>query len=172
MSVSLRPADPADVPFLVELVNDPGVAPFLAASRSRTTGQISEDVERSRDEADAYGVLVIEAQGAPVGTATWEQVNRRSRIAALSGLAIAPAVRGRGYALAATRLLARLLLDERDFHRVQLEVYGFNEPGLQLAERAGFIREGIRRKAYLYDGEFVDGVLYGLVAEDLDVDPR
>ncbi len=70
MSVSLRPVDPADVPFLLELVNDPGVAPFLAASRSRTTEQISEDVERSRGGADAYGILVVEAEGAPVGTAT------------------------------------------------------------------------------------------------------
>jgi RimJ/RimL family protein N-acetyltransferase len=33
--------------------------------------------------------------------------------------------------------------------------------------RAGFVREGVRRKAYWRHGEWVDGVLYGLVAEDL-----
>ena len=35
------------------------------------------------------------------------------------------------------------------------------------AERSGFVREGVKRKAYLRDGEWVDGVLYGLVEEDL-----
>ena len=30
-----------------------------------------------------------------------------------------------------------------------------------------FMREGVRRKAYWRNDEWVDGVLYGLVAEDL-----
>ena len=36
------------------------------------------------------------------------------------------------------------------------------------AERSGFTREGVRRKAYLRNDGWVDGVLYGLVAEDLE----
>jgi len=32
----------------------------------------------------------------------------------------------------------------------------------------GFAREGVRRKAYDRHGEWVDGVLYGLVREDLE----
>jgi len=32
----------------------------------------------------------------------------------------------------------------------------------------GFVREGRKRKAYLKDGEWVDSVLYALLAEDLD----
>jgi RimJ/RimL family protein N-acetyltransferase len=51
---------------------------------------------------------------------------------------------------------------------VQLEVYGFNGPGLRTFERAGFVREGARRKAYRRHGEWQDGVLFGLIREDLD----
>ena len=43
-----------------------------------------------------------------------------------------------------------------------------NERALAHSERVGFVREGVRRKAYLYEGEWVDGVLFGLLAEDLD----
>ena len=57
---------------------------------------------------------------------------------------------------------------ELGFHRLQLEVYGFNERAMAHAERVGFTREGVKRKAYLYEGEWVDGVLFGLVQEDLD----
>jgi RimJ/RimL family protein N-acetyltransferase len=49
-----------------------------------------------------------------------------------------------------------------------MEIYGFNERAQAHAERAGWVREGTRRKAYDRHGEWVDGVLYGIVREDLD----
>ena len=68
----------------------------------------------------------------------------------------------------AAQLFQRHLLDDLGYHRLQLEIYGFNERALAHAERAGFIREGVRRKAYWRKGEWVDGVIYGLVREDLE----
>ena len=53
------------------------------------------------------------------------------------------------------------------FHRLQLEVYGFNERAIAHAERVGFVREGVKRKAYWRHGEWVDGVIFGLLREDL-----
>jgi RimJ/RimL family protein N-acetyltransferase len=47
-------------------------------------------------------------------------------------------------------------------------VYAFNERALRLAERAGWVREGVRRRAYRRGDAWVDGVLFGVVAEDLD----
>ena len=55
-----------------------------------------------------------------------------------------------------------------DFHRLQLEIYGFNERAIQHAERSGFVREGVKRKAYWRHGEWADGVQFGLVREDLE----
>ena len=51
-----------------------------------------------------------------------------------------------------------------------MEIYGFNERAMRHAERAGFTREGVRRKAYWRNDEWVDGVLYGLVAEDVGLE--
>ena len=48
-----------------------------------------------------------------------------------------------------------------------MEIYGFNERAMRHAERSGFIREGVRRKAYWRNDEWVDGVLYGLARDDL-----
>ncbi len=68
----------------------------------------------------------------------------------------------------AARLFQRQLFDELGFHRLQLEVYAFNERALRHAERVGFVREGVRRKAYWRNDVWVDGILFGLVAEDLE----
>jgi RimJ/RimL family protein N-acetyltransferase len=49
-----------------------------------------------------------------------------------------------------------------------MEIYGFNERAMAHAERAGFRREGVRRKAYWRNDEWIDGILYGLLADEAD----
>ncbi len=165
--VTIRRATPDDLDYLVALVADDDVAPFLAAVRAGSPDEILGEIARSAAEPDASGVFVIEVDGERAGTMSFERVNRRSRIASLAGLAVEPRFRGQGVADTAARLFQRHLFDELGFHRLQLEVYGFNERALRHAERAGFVREGVRRKAYWRRDAWVDGVLFGLVAEDL-----
>jgi RimJ/RimL family protein N-acetyltransferase len=165
--VTIRRARADDVDFLVELFADDEVAPFLAAVRPSTRDDVTAEVERSLAEPEAVGVFVVEVGGERAGTASFERVNRRSRIASLQGLAVHPRFRGRRVADEAARRLQQLLFGELGFHRLQLEIYGFNERAMRHAERSGFVREGVRRKAYWRNDTWVDGVLYGLVAEDL-----
>jgi RimJ/RimL family protein N-acetyltransferase len=174
--VRLRPATPADVPFLASLVTHDDVEPFLAVVRPRNEKEIRFEVERALARPDELGRFVIEVEAdgewRPAGAVGFDLANRRSRIVNVGGLAIHPDHRGRRLADDAARLLQRHLLLELGFHRVQLEIYGFNERAVAHAERAGFVREGVRRKAYLRHGGWVDGVLFGLVAEDLEEDAR
>jgi RimJ/RimL family protein N-acetyltransferase len=165
--VTIRRARPEDVDFVVELVTHEDVEPFLAAARPKSPEALLEQIERSASEPEAYGFFVIEVDGSLAGTMRFERTNERSRIASLGGLAVHPDFRGGKVADTAARLFQRHLVDDLGFHRLQLEVYGFNERAMAHAERAGFTREGVRRKAYWRNDEWVDGVLYGLVAEDL-----
>jgi RimJ/RimL family protein N-acetyltransferase len=168
MNVSIRRARTDDVDFIVELVTHEEVQPFLAASRPRERDEIRAEIERSDAEPDARGVFVIEVDGERAGTMDFERVNRRSRIAHVGGLTVHPDFRGRHIADEAARLFQRHLVFELGFHRLQLEVYGFNERAMRHAERSGFVREGVRRKAYWRNDQWVDGVLFGLIAEDLE----
>ncbi len=142
--------------------------PFLAAVRAKDRESVLEEIERSESEPEAFGVFVVEVDGARAGTMQFRRANRRSRIADLGGLAIHPDFRGSKVADEAARQFQRHLLDELGLHRVQMEIYGFNERAMAHAERSGFTREGVRRKAYWRNGEWVDGVLFGLVQEDLE----
>jgi RimJ/RimL family protein N-acetyltransferase len=166
-TVTIRRAASGDVDFLAGLVTHDEVAPFLAAVRSSSPAELRAEIERDADDPESAGTYVIEVDGEPAGTMSFERVNRRSRIAALGGLALHPRFRGHGVADEASRLFQRHLMDELGFHRLQLEVYAFNERALRHAERAGFVREGVRRRAYWRNDTWVDGILFGLVAEDL-----
>ena len=166
MGVTIRRAGLDDVDFLADLFTHEEIAPFLAAVRASTRADVQAAVERSLAEPDAFGVFVIDVDAERAGSMSFELVNRRSRIASLEGLAVHPRFRGRHVADEAAHLFQRLLLGELGLHRLQLEIYGFNESAMRHAERAGFVREGVRRKAYWRRETWVDGVLYGLVAED------
>jgi len=168
VTITIRRAGPDDLDFLVDLVSHEDVEPFLAAVRAKGRDEILVEVARGHAEPDAFGLFVIEVDGELAGTMRFERANRRSRIADLGGLAVHPDFRGAKVADTAARLFQRLLFDELGFHRLQMEIYRFNERAMRHAERAGFTREGIRRKAYWRNDEWVDGVLYGLVAEDLE----
>lgn len=170
-SIRLRRAEPADVEFLLELAIHEDVEPYMSVARPRDRKSVLEEIERSAAAPKERGRFVIEVElegeWRRAGAMGFEVANRRSRIASLGGLAIHPDFRGRRIADDAARLLQRHLLFELDFHRLQLECYGFNARAIRHAERAGFVREGVKRKAYLRHGEWVDGINFGLLKEDL-----
>jgi RimJ/RimL family protein N-acetyltransferase len=168
----LRRATKEDVEFLAGLATNEEISPFLAAVAARDPDAFLEEVERAAEAPREYGrfVLEVEEEGSwwVAGAVAFEVANRRSRIAHLYGLMLRPDFRGRGLARSATELFARHLIDDLNYHRVQLECYGYNERAIRHFEHAGFTKEGVRRKAYWRNDEWVDGVLFGLVREDLD----
>jgi RimJ/RimL family protein N-acetyltransferase len=170
--IRLRRADPDDLDFLLELMSHDEVEPYLAVIRPRDREGLLAEIERSRTEPQEFGRFLIEVaengDWRRAGLMGFEVANRRSRIANLGSLAVHPDFRGRRLADRAARLFQRHLLFDLGYHRLQLEIYGFNERALRHAERAGFVREGVRRKAYDRHGEWSDGVLYGVVREDLE----
>jgi RimJ/RimL family protein N-acetyltransferase len=167
----LRRATREDASFLLELVTDEDVQPFLGGGGAFDADGIDEELAQQEREPEAFGRFVIEVledgEWTRAGMMGFERVNRRSRIAHLERLAVHPRFRGRHLADDAALLFQRHLIFDLGFHRIQLEIYGFNERAQRHAERAGFVREGVRRKAYWRHGEWTDGVLYGLVEEDL-----
>jgi RimJ/RimL family protein N-acetyltransferase len=165
--VGLRRAEPGDLDFLLGLVRHDDVAPFLGAVAAADRESVAAEIERSRAEPHDFGRFVIELDGERAGMCGFEVQNRRSAVARLERLAVHPDFRGRRVSDAAARELQRYLLHDLGYHRLQLEIYGFNERAQEHAERSGFVREGVRRKAYWRHGDWADGVLYGLLADDV-----
>jgi RimJ/RimL family protein N-acetyltransferase len=170
VSVSFRRARPDDVEFLLELVNDGDVRPFLSARMASDREALREQLERSEHEPDAFGRFVIEVDGEAAGSMGFHVFSEPNRIARLELLAVHPRFRGRRVADAAARLFQRHLLFDLGFHRLEMEIYGFNQRAQSHAERAGWVREGVKRRAYLRDGRWEDGVMYALLREDLGSD--
>lgn len=165
--IRLRPATREDVPFLVRLATHEEVAPFLAVVSARDAEAFGAELQAAEATPGERGRYVIEHGEGCIGAVAFEVVNRRSRVAQLHGLMLDPALRGRGLARAATRAFARHLFDELGYHRIELECYGFNERAIRHFEACGFVREGVKRKAYRRGDEWVDGVLFGALPQEI-----
>lgn len=166
--ITLRRATADDVDWLVALLTHDETQPFLSGRRALDAESIGAEVDRSQREPERFGRLIIEVEGERAGVMGFEEQSEVHRIANIGGLAVHPDFRGRGVADEAARKLQRYLLIDLGFHRIQLKCYGFNERAIRHSERAGFVREGVERKAYLRHGEWQDAVLFSLIREDLD----
>jgi len=170
--IRIRRASREDVDFMLDVLTNEDVRPFLAAGAAFDEQVLLAELAEQEREPAAFGRFVIEVgddgEWRRAGTMGFERVNERSRIAHLERLAVHPDFRGRRLADDAARLFQRHLIFELGFHRLQMEIYGYNERAQRHAERAGWIREGVKRKAYRRGDEWVDGVMYGIVREDLD----
>jgi RimJ/RimL family protein N-acetyltransferase len=113
--------------------------------------------------------LVVTASGEPdpVGFLSLFDVNETSARAELAPW-IAPAEQGNGYASAAGRAVLAYAFEERRFNRVTAGVLGTNAASRRVLEKLGFEREGTLREFFYVGGEYVDRIVYGLLAEEYE----
>jgi len=165
--IALRRAGAADVECLAELYTSADVEPFMGGRHVRDRETLAVEVERSEREPERFGRMVIELDGERAGALGYEQVSDANRIVRLGGLAVHPGFRGRRLADDAARLVQRYLIEELGYHRLELACFAYNERAIAHAERSGFVREGVKRRAYLRHGEWQDAVQFALLADEL-----
>lgn len=77
-----------------------------------------------------------------------------------------PALFGRGFGTEATRLLIGHAFSTVGVHRVELEVYDHNHRARHVYEQVGFTAEGVRRDALLWEGQFHDVIVMGMLSSE------
>jgi RimJ/RimL family protein N-acetyltransferase len=82
------------------------------------------------------------------------------------GYMVAPAARGRGVATTALRLLTEWGFSERGLLRLELMISVSNDASKVVAERAGYVREGVLRSLYVKEGVREDHELWSRLASD------
>ncbi len=127
MIVEVRRARRDDANLLLELITDEDTRPFLGGRAGATHDEVVAEIERSNNDPDAFGWFVIDADGERAGCVAFHRVNERNRIAEAGRFAIHPSFRGRRIGIEGARAFQRHLLVDLDFHRVELQIYGFNE---------------------------------------------
>lgn len=121
------------------------------------------------DQRDRLDMAVIDrATGAWAGEVVINELDE-DNLACGYRIALGPGGRNRGLGTEATRMIVDHVfdtIDEPRIHRLELEVFAFNPRAMAVYEKVGFVREGVRRDALYWDGEFVDTVVMGIIRSD------
>jgi L-phenylalanine/L-methionine N-acetyltransferase len=166
--LALRSAATEDLAFLSELASHPEAEPYLAPGAGEIE-RLEAILTQAELDGPPSGLFVIERRAAArLGGLALAVYSPRSRICNLTTLMVTPAARRSGVASHAVRLACRHALVDHGFHRLQAETYGDNLAGQRLFESLGFVREGVRRKAYWRRERWLDGIIFGILADELD----
>lgn len=96
-----------------------------------------------------------------------EVADQAAGVEAELGWALAPEFTGRGYATEAVRAAIDVCFGRLGLRRVHAGCFAANEPSWRLMERLGMRREEFSRKTALHrSGEWMDGMNYGILAEE------
>lgn len=74
--------------------------------------------------------------------------------------------RGQGYGKEALELALQFAFHELNLRRVQLTVFSYNQPAIQLYKKLGFTYEGTYREFLERDGKMYDMLLFGLLKKE------
>jgi RimJ/RimL family protein N-acetyltransferase len=163
----LRPWSLNDIDDTVRCCNDAEVRRFLPPIPIPYTPLDAEEFISGADDALERNSISMVACDASTG-ALRGAVGMRLLDPGIAqfGYWVDPQVRGQGVATMALRLLSRWALRRLDVSRLQLFTDVDNEISMRVAERAGFVREGVLRNWYDLRGERRDAVMYSLLSRD------
>jgi len=170
--VLLRPWRATDVPDKLVAFSDPVVQRF---SWARTTPYTEADARsyfveqeqaRLRGEALAVALVAPKNEAVILGGASLYDVDLEQGRAGV-GYWLAPEARGHGVATHAVRELARWAFSTLGLARIELTCGPENEASQRVAERCGFVREGLLRSHLAFKGGRRDSVIFSLLPGEL-----
>ena len=170
--ILLRAWEAEDVPAKVMGFADPSVQRFSWTKATPYTEQDARSFFTCQEEARRRGEELSFAFVEPgdpevvLGGGSLYAVDREAGRAAV-GYWLAPRSRGRGVATHATRLMARWAFEGLGVARLELTCGPDNERSRRVAERCGFVREGVLRSHMPFKGGRRDTVMFSLLPGEL-----
>lgn len=162
--VLLRPVSVDDAPHLAAMLADPDGMRLTGTHATFTDEQLRAWYASRGEQTDRLDLAVVDrATGAYAGEVVLNELDEDNLCCGFR-ISLGPAARGRGLGSEATRLAVGHAFETVGLHRVELEVYAFNPRARAVYEKVGFVREGVRRDALRWGGEWVDAITMAILS--------
>lgn len=169
-AIRLRAWSLDDVDAVHEATQDPLIPRFTFVPENQTREDVLQFIE-SREPVRRSGAplplaIAERADNALLGSVSLVNFDWEQRRAAL-GYWVASWAREQGVATRAVGLLSRWAVTELGLARVELGTYPDNAASQRVAERCGFVREGVLRSYLKGNGRRYDIVMFSLLPKDI-----
>jgi RimJ/RimL family protein N-acetyltransferase len=163
VSFALRPWNDGDVDDVVRLTADPEIVRWTRIPDPNTPDMVREFMA-SAPEGERHMAIVDEVSGELLGAVGLQRLHPEGHRGEI-GYWVAGEHRGRGIASRAVDRLAQEVFAARPLRRLELHVHPDNAASRRVAEKAGFIFEGVLRSYVTIEGRPEDVAMYARIAE-------
>jgi len=122
----------------------------------------AEANKRVRFESFTLAIIVDHVLKGLIGLNSIDHLNRNASI----GYWISKDMEGQGIMTKSLRKLIEFSFQKLEFHRLEIRCALNNHKSKKIAERLGFEKEGILKKAIAHYGHYFDAYLYALLKEN------
>ena len=166
--VTLRQLEPGDSGGLEPSFNDPALVRLLGLPGRRDAKFLRSLIDSAIHDPGAL-YMAIDLDERLVGYTFLDQIDWGHRHAVESGILISePRLWAQGLGRAAFGRMLMHAFDDLSLHRASLGVLEENARAIRSYEALGFRKEGMRREALLLDTGWVDTVMMGVLAPELN----
>ena len=120
-------------------------------------------VNKQGDSLNAFFAIVLKEGNRHIGNIKLGPIDSNHRLADIGILIGEKDCWGKGYASEAISLVVGYAFNTLSLHKVTAGCYAPNKGAIRAFEKIGFIQEGVRKAHCIFEGDYVDDVLLGLV---------
>ncbi|NOT42703.1 MAG: GNAT family N-acetyltransferase [Alphaproteobacteria bacterium] len=160
----LRPMRRSDAQALLPLFRDDETLRYWAFGPIETLAQMQDIIASNLPPQNApQSSFAITRDGRTVGVVNFYR--HQDRMAGL-GYILDKALWGQGYVSEAIGAALDHGFGTLNLHRIWLEIDPRNHASIRVAEKCGFVAEGVARESFLLAGAYLDSVYYALLREE------
>ena len=159
--LSLRPLRRSDAEALLPIFSDAETLRYWAHAPVTTLDEVHEIIARNLPPQNApRSSFAITRDGVTVGVVNFYR--QQDGMAGL-GYILDKTLWGRGYVSEAIEAALDHGFGKLGLHRIWLEIDPRNFGSVRVAQKCGFVAEGVARESFLLDGEYLDSVYYAML---------
>lgn len=178
--VLLRPFEEKDCEIMCNILNEPGLKKLtgsVSSDEEANAAPLLEETEKIRkwymtrnEQKDRLDLAVEYRENDQViGEVVFNEYDEQTNNVNFRVL-LSEASCNKGVGTEAISMFIQYGMEELELHKISLEVFSFNPRAERAYQKVGFKLEGIKREDFIYNQEYIDTKIYGLLKADyLDI---
>ncbi|MDH6350757.1 MULTISPECIES: GNAT family N-acetyltransferase [Brevibacillus] len=165
--VYLRPLGQDDVDFYYHSLYSSDTRKLTGTQKHFTREQIEQYFESKRHDSTSVLLAIALCENDEViGDVQLGDIDPFNRNAYIRIAIHQPAYQSKGYGSEALLLMLDYGFGILNLHRIELNVFAYNERAIHTYEKLGFQHEGVQRQALYYNHAYHDSILMSMLAEE------
>ncbi len=166
-NIYLRPVEKEDMDLIYRALQNPEIRRLTGAKNIATKPQLEQYFERINSDNNRVDFTIcLKENNEVIGDIALMNISQSNR-SAVTRIAISKeAYFGKGYGTEAMKLMLDYAFGVLNLHRVQLDVYSYNERAIKSYEKVGFKVEGRIRDELYYNHQYHDSIIMGILEDE------